>query len=500
MNTKEKSAFLLALLSAIFFSLAGIIWTMQAIVSKDNMNRIAWAYLSVRGDFSETGLEGSAKRLSEIAAKGNAEKTSANVIKAVDDADEAALTEMLSTGNLIPLLASAGNMTSFCTLSDDSLNNLNNSAYSGLGSILTAFKTVSAVAKGDYGFVSLLLNSVEADELLNEKNVETIIAEISEKSHNISADSNNAKAFLGTKLCAAVSVDAAFIYFNYFAGTGPDGGDSCFEKLESEIEMIALSRKNDLTVLLGRTATDDDAKLFSESAANTLRKTMRTPSNMTSPGGARVLMGMFFSPTIGAVNAFFGVFVILFVFLLLKDPANSVTYLAIAFLLTAIITLFPGFLSDQIIGAFYSVSGAKDVADAGRFFLTAGIFGGLALVAFLMKTLVFGKNRKVKFAQTSDGNLTFDEIRLVNQMGLGDLAFKQTEKPEKRPDGLVDYYGDGRGLEAQREYFQKKGIDVGGEDSSTTEGVNPTGPNNSESVDDSEAGSEEDANGSEPSI
>ena len=40
-------------------------------------------------------------------------------------------------------------------------------------------------------------------------------------------------------------------------------------------------------------------------------------------------------------------------------------------------------------------------------------------------------------------------------MNLGDLVMKG-ENPNKRADGLVDYYGDGRGLQLQREYRERQ--------------------------------------------
>ena len=445
-------ALFLVLATAVSLSLAGSILCVHNVLKKDNMMQIVDQYMSSESDTD-------------------------SVYQILDAGDVNGINAVMMNDNLSAIMNYYGSIADMTALSDAGGTEVSQMG-GGLSGLLSGFGTMVKIVKGEYGLVSLMLNLVDAktyltteviDRALSAGNpaqddpapelTESVPPDESEADPTDAPDNENARksAFLHTKLASHMTLEAAYVYYDYFRSETT--AEDWQERLRASLDARLDEREQDLSFLIGHAITDEDRPLV-DSLKTALTDAMI--ANMTPPedkaaslsAGTRLFLNLFFANGIVVTMFVFALILLALIFVISHNEGNGTLNFGLIFLFSGAILFVLRFMTNFVIGPFYTDSG---VGVMSSFAVVGVLFVAIGLAIFLAPGIIRKiRHRKVAKGSGSDTTVpSFGEIRAISEMGLGELVMNENNQ-RRREDGLIDYYDDGRGLDAQREYQKRK--------------------------------------------
>ncbi|MBO4354164.1 MAG: hypothetical protein J5860_04410 [Clostridia bacterium] len=454
-NIAKSIVALICLIAFLHCFVAGTVLSLHEIVKKDNVVDIVEQYLisANSADAPETTPD---------------VNTSINdIYKLLDGGSAEDITSLLSDGSILETLNGFYGLADMAQLSDggfDLGDSTSVGTFGAFSNITSIFSMTQKLISGDYGVISLLLNAVDAKKLVSSEVISAALNDGKTAAYfgENAPEAINISAFLKTKLVSELTVEAAFVYYDHFK-KGYD--ENWKETLRSSIIEISDSRKQDFSILLGRGVTAEDGEMIASlqnALADSITGSMTPPDVKAESFSNQVaaLLGLFFSS--GIVIVLMILFLVSFMLVLVinRDLIKSLMYMAGCLAVGGIPLVLMRNLNQYVIGGFYSKDAAgSGIRDAGVFMIVGLIYIAAGVATFIVLAIVKRAKEqpyKIKHQKQNDSDtITLEDVRVINQMNLGDLVMKG-ENPNKREDGLVDYYGDGRGLQLQREYRERQ--------------------------------------------
>ena len=424
----SQLATLFCVFAVLICTAAGALFAVNTVLKKDHLAEIIVQYY----------------------AKDGSERVK-NAYSLLDEGDPAVLKEALADGSVAAALASLPGLEEFERLSEgssvfDSLQNY--------GGLFSGVSSLVKVINGDYTVVSVALRAAEASSLVTSEAVLRAMDEAGIPVPDPAFLAAGINAFLHTRLAAGLTASLAYRYYDELAGRGNDAG-ALYEELYSAV----VSRPRDVLLLCSGAGAELDAETnrrFAASLAQTLMTFSPPPGSKTVSPGVKTLLGMVFSYKMAFVWLFLGSLNIAVVWLLLRDGSAAVSRWGVSFIICGVATAALGLLKRRIIGEFFTSS--RYFALDHAFFIVGGLFAlfGIALCAGAAAYDGSGRRSAPPKTYTQSNVLTASEVEIISRFGLSDLVMSNEVEKMRRPDGTVDYYGDGRGLEAQREFLRKQ--------------------------------------------
>ena len=367
------------------------------------------------------------------------------VFSLLDGSDFSAVKDMIADGRAVSALNSLrGGISELAHVTEGGSIFDDVAGLSGFGSMFSGVASILRIINGDYTIVSVALDTVDADSLVTAEQVNYALYECGA----YSGENGRAQAFLRTRLAAELTASLAYRYYDYCSG-GEDDPAALAEELRALID----SRRQDLLIL---GVDENAAPAFALALSQTLVATTPPPAEKEISGGARTLLGMLFSVRMAFVYLFLGCLNFGIVWLLLRSGKTTLKYWGVCFVITGIAVAALQLLKKHIIGSFFT--GSRYFALDFAFVIVGGailIAGILILTGVSIYDKVKNRQEKLQYDPSSNV-LTAGDITIIQKFGLSDLVMNDEVEKNRRSDGTIDYYGDGRGLEAQREFLRKQ--------------------------------------------
>ena len=374
-----------------------------------------------------------------------------NVFNLLDSTDFNAISDALADGSAVSTLASLPGLEGLTKISEassifDSLG--------GFGSMFSGVASIFKIVKGNNTVVSVVLDAVDANTLVTAETISGALKAAGVPASDPEEDDAKVSAFLRTRLSAELTVSMAYRYYDYYAGRGDDT-EALYEELCATIK----SRPQDMSILFSSTVSELDGNMtdrFVGMLAKALIDTSTPPREKEISPGAHTVLGMLFSFKMAIVWLFVGCLNFALVWLLTRDGRSALRHWGVSFIFCGIVVAALYFLNKRIIGGFFSSS--RYILLKYAFPIVGAIFVIFAIIILIAASLRLGASNKkelTKFDPQSNV-LTASDIEIIQKFGLSDLVMSNEVEKKRRPDGTVDYYGDGRGLEAQREFLRKQ--------------------------------------------
>ena len=385
-----------------------------------------------------------------------------SVFSMLDSGNREILNEFLNDPRMSSILNEYGSIGDMTGLSEREAE-YSSMMPGGLSGLLSGFSTMMKVFKGEIGLVSLLLNYVDAERLLTVEMIDEALADPGVAPLYTASEQagSQRQAFLHTKLASHITMEAAYAYFDSFRHEKT--GEDWRARLQDSLVKVQDEREQDLSFLVGHAVGQEDRELVRAlklSLANSVVSHMSSPDAKANSlsDGMQMLLGFFFSSRFFLVLLIIGLILMAMILVIHRaqgKPGGTMQF-GVILTLSGLLLVLMVFFKNQLIGPFYHNTGS------GFYVMMIFVIVGLMMAAIGILTLVVPsfarrprQKRGKKGQQVEEAVPSFGEIEAISRFGLSDLLFKQ-ENPNRKSDGLVDYYGDGRGLAAQREYQKKK--------------------------------------------
>ena len=487
---KLKRTFSVVLFVLVLFStfMSALLFGLKFVLEKENMIKLGDIYL--RKD-TNSNTE-------------NISNSTDNILNIIDSSDINAITNMLQNTNAADLLASMPDFNSLIgSVSDagggnditESVGNLlgGTEANGIFGSISSIMGLIDFI-QGDDGVVFWLFRIVGTDSLLTSEMMVEILNDpsIRESAEKYNISSANIDLFLRSKSSIRIKIESGFVYFDYFknANSAKNWESTLHDNLLTRMN----ERKQDFSFLIGKAVESEDEKfieMLENKIATCVVENMESPEDKINGTGAvqsygsakgvgnfssnnensaiisrpaHLLLRLAFSPNIAISTAIIALIFYTVLFFISSDVKTFFAELSAILILAGVLVAICSNIDGKLIGK-YILSVNLDSVYHASVFLWIGIviaaIGVCIIVALIIIKAVEDAKAKNAFKATQEtiGNseacvFTVQQINIVSKFGLQDLVFK--DNPNQRQDGLIDYYGDGRGLMKQREFQNKK--------------------------------------------
>lgn len=324
---------------------------------------------------------------------------------------------------------------------------------------LSRLSTIITFFRSKYGLISLMLNTVDTDKLFTRGMLQSALSDRSLAEY-AAAVKGDPDAFMNTPFVIGMTVRSAYVYFEH---PGAGSREETKKLVAEAVADAAGKHKEDFAVLFGRDldagdgpAIDALCGVFASRIAGNM--VVPTEKSASMKGATKALISVCTSSGFIFSTGFLALLTMLLLLVLLRSPRSTANYVGWSLLVSGAIVIALISCKDVIAGRLIAESTGVRGNVGASFAVTGAVFCVVGL-ALLVTPAAYEAAKKRKNKLVLDINaetMTVSDIRVINEIGLGDIIINK-ENPNKRADGLVDYYGDGRGLDAQRAYRARTG-------------------------------------------